>query len=227
MPLTSKDDSIERIAAKDPGYLLTKDILAADISHPYLYDYLERHPEFERIERGIYVNTSIKNPDNMYILYLKRKVIYSHLSALFLLGIIEKEVEPAVFDVTFPHNYNRGRMHGNNLDINRFVEGENLNAFVCSSSDLEKGIVEAKTIYGHTVKCYCADRAVCEVVKDRNRFSDKQYREAINGYFDKAKCECKDFTELLMYADMFKVRETMMDYINLLGYGLCQVKCVY
>ena len=219
MPLTSKDDSIERIAAKDPGYLLTKDILAANISHPYLYDYLERHPEYERIERGIYVDTSKKNPDNMYILFLKRKVIYSHITALFLLGIISKEIEPAVFDVTFPHNYNRGRMHGNNVDINRFVEGENINAFVCSSADLEKGVVEAKTIYGHIVRCYCADRAVCEVIKDRNKFSDKQYREAINGYFDKTRNGSSDYSDLLKYADMFKVRSSVMDYINLLGYA--------
>ena len=168
MGLAAHDEAIEKLAEKDPGYLFTKDVSDAGIGRPYLYDYLSRHPEYKRMERGIYVDTSRTIPDDFYLLSLrKKKIIFSHLSALILSGVIKRDIAPTKMEITLPWNYNRyflqdSEEEDGSVSRRRFTEGRNVLVHTCESDKIWKdGITTASTLQGHQVRCYRKQRAIC------------------------------------------------------------------
>ena len=226
MPLDLHDAAIEELANADPGYLFTRDVSNAGIDRPYLYDYLVRHPEYERMERGVYVDTSRITPDNFYLLSLrKKKIIFSHVSALILTGVLKRYTQPDQMEITLPWNYNRCLLHekedeSGNSTKRRFVEGKNVLVHTCESAMVWKdGITEGTTLFGHTVRCYRKERAICEVIRDKDEYSHTVYKEAIRSFFKTngdAGSHPWDGKLLLIYASMFGVSDTVMDYLNIL-----------
>ena len=211
MALTQKDNEIDAVASHDPGYLLTKEITDANIPRVYLTDYLVRHPNYERIERGVYVDTSMVTPDNFYILSLHKSVIFSYFSALHLLGVMDNKVQPAVYDITLPAGYNKGRIQGKNTGGNRFVEGKNLRVHFTQRDKMQYGVETVKTSLGHTVSCFCAERSICEIVKHRKDFDEMQYHFAVKSCFN---WENLNTAKLLAFAADFKVFPSIWDYLN-------------
>jgi|GEM_PF-1042359 len=211
MALTQKDFEIENIASRDPGYLLTKEITEAGIPRIYLTDYLIRHPNYERLERGVYVDTSVVTPDNFYILSLHKSAVFSYFSALHLLGVTENKVQPNIFDITLPAGYNKGRVQGKNTGKNRFVEGENLRVHFTPRSKMQLGLETVKTQLGHNVPCFCAERSICEIEKHRKYFDEMQYHLAIRSFFG---WEKMNTSRLLEFASEFNVFPAIWDYLN-------------
>lgn len=213
MALTTKDILIEKIAEKDKGYLLTRDILRAGISHVYFYDFLERHPEYTRQENGVYINESIVTPDYFYILSLhKKKLIFCGMSACYLLGLTGSVFLPSFYEVTFPSGYNRNRLKGKETGSDLFIEGKNLKVFYAKPKDMEAGSFFASTPLGHEVKVYQKEKAICQVIKNKNDYEPKLYRTVIRSFFSDPNVHTMQLTS---FAREYKVYEQVMDYINL------------
>ena len=211
MARTQFDDEIIALSEKDPGYILSKDVSAAGIEHTYFSDFLIRHPEFVRQERGVYVNQFITEPDTYYILTLHKSVTFSHLTALFLHGIVPME-EKGMSDITLPHAYNKGRMQGNNDGPNMFVENDNIRIFRIYKKDYNRGRVEVNTPYGHKVIAYCPERAVCELISQKSVYGLSNYAKGIKGFFTQDKINLMQLEE---FADLFDVKDAVAEYLAL------------
>ena len=142
MSFESHDDEIEVLAGKDPGYLLTRDILAAGIPHIYLYDYLERHPEYVKMENGVFVDTGRITPDLFYIMRLHKKVVFSYMSACYLHGMTGLDVPPLIYEINLTHGYNKSRINskdhepgdGKKKPARILIEGKNLKVHLTTKS---------------------------------------------------------------------------------------------
>ena len=85
-----KSDILEECLKQGNGYLFTKDVVEKGISKTYLAKFVKKK-NLERVAIGVYMDSELWR-DELYILYLKNpKAIYSHETALYLHGFMERE----------------------------------------------------------------------------------------------------------------------------------------
>ena len=94
---------LDDLLNKGNGYLKTADVTEMGISREILRRYVN-DKNLERVARGIYVSSDTWE-DDLYIIGLKNeKIIYSHETALYLLGLMEREPRRKTVTVNFGYN---------------------------------------------------------------------------------------------------------------------------
>lgn len=159
----------------------------------------------DRLTRGVYCSPEVFDDEFAAISYRWGKCVLSHGSALYLAGLSDRV--PAAIDVTVPHGYNpRGlvrehpdaRIHRVSLELYKL------------------GIIEAKSPGGGTVKAYCAERAVADLISQRaSKGADPQLiRDAVAGYF---KRKDADLPKLARMCETLGVEEEFRMYLEVLS----------
>lgn len=159
----------------------------------------------DRLTRGVYCSPEVFDDEFAAISYRWGKCVLSHGSALYLAGLSDRV--PAAIDVTVPHGYNpRGlvrehpdaRIHRVSLELYKL------------------GIIEAKSPGGGTVKAYCAERAVADLISQRaSKGADPQLiRDAVAGYF---KRKDADLPKLARMCEALGVDEEFRMYLEVLS----------
>lgn len=159
----------------------------------------------DRLTRGVYCSPEVFDDEFAAISYRWGKCVLSHGSALYLAGLSDRV--PAAIDVTVPHGYNpRGlvrehpdaRIHRVSLELYKL------------------GIIEAKSPGGGTVKAYCAERAVADLISQRaSKGADPQLiRDAVAGYF---KRKDADLPKLARMCEALGVEEEFRMYLEVLS----------
>ena len=159
----------------------------------------------DRLTRGVYCSPEVFDDEFAAISYRWGKCVLSHGSALYLAGLSDRV--PAAIDVTVPRGYNpRGLMREHpDARIHRV------------SLELYKlGIIEAKSPGGGTVKAYCAERAVADLISQRaSKGADPQLiRDAVAGYF---KRKDADLPKLARMCEALGVEEEFRMYLEVLS----------
>lgn len=107
----------------------------------------------DKLTRGVYCLPEVFDDEFAAISYRWSKCVLSHGSALYLAGLSDRV--PAAIDVTVPHGYNpRGLTQ----------EYPDTKIHRLSPELYELGIVKAKSPGGGTVKAYCAERAIADLI---------------------------------------------------------------
>ena len=75
------------------------------------------------------------------------------------------------------------------------------------------GIVKRKTTFGNEVRCYDAERTICDLLRSRNRIDDETVISAIKNYAAYTK---KDLNRLAAYAEKFRVSKILKQYMEVL-----------
>lgn len=158
----------------------------------------------DRLTRGVYCSPEVFDDEFAAISYRWGKCVLSHGSALYLAGLSDRV--PAAIDVTVPHGYNpRGLMREHpDARIHRV------------SLELYKlGIIEAKSPGGGTVKAYCAERAVADLISQRaSKGADPQLiRDAVAGYF---KRKDADLPKLARMCEALGIEKEFRMYLEVL-----------
>jgi predicted transcriptional regulator of viral defense system len=99
-------DTLERIRAiakEQNGLLLASDLLKHGIPRTYL-SILEKKGEVQRISRGVYLATGYMVDEMVGIQARYKVAIFSHETALYLLGLSDRT--PLFYSVTVPAGYN-------------------------------------------------------------------------------------------------------------------------
>ena len=153
-----QENKILSIAKNNKGIITTKEVSDNNIARIYLTKLIKEKKLF-RIERGIY-STSKTNIDIYYSMQNKSsKIIFSHFTSLKIQGFyknIEKEDQLSV-----PQGYNAKKF-------------DKYKVFYNSKSCYLKGVT--RFMYNnHYIKVYDIERSVCDIIKDRNRFSELEY----------------------------------------------------
>ena len=192
----NKKEIIETKILKNQGIIQIADIVAAGISKQYAIKYLQDR-NYERIAKGVYLAPDAWQ-DDLYIISLQyKKIVYSHDTALYLLGLSERE--PSYFTVTVPRGYKVDYRGKSSLKKVTVVEER-----------YSLGMDTAATPYGHTVPCYNAERTLCDIFRTDIEMQEKQFavKEYLNGK--------KNLPRLMEYARMLHVDKKIKQYMEAL-----------
>lgn len=192
----NKKEIIHNLIEKNGGIIQISDIVSVGISKQYALDYLKKN-SYERVAKGVYLSQDVWR-DDLYILSLQyKKVVFSHDTALYLLGMAERE--PTTLTVTVPRDYK--------VNFNGRTPIK-----VCSTAE-EKyflGIETVDTPYGHKVPCYNAERTLCDIFRTGTEIAERQYamREYLKGR--------KNIPLLMEYAAALLVERKIKQYTEAL-----------
>ena len=150
----------------------------------------------DKLTRGVYCLPEVFDDEFAAISY--------RWSALYLAGLSDRV--PAAIDVTVPRGYNpRGLIQ----------EYPDTKIHRLSPELYDLGIVKAKSPGGGTVKAYCAERAVADLISQRvSEGADPQLvRDAVAGYF---KRKGADLPKLARMCSALGVEKEFRMYLEVL-----------
>ena len=152
-----------------------------------------------RFVRSLYVLSSACE-DDFYLLQRKYgRGIYSHDTALYLLGYSDRI--PVKYTMTFPKGYNASSLKQENLIVKRVVP-----------ENYEFGRIEIESPSGNPIRVYDLERTLCDIL--RGSGSDVQIvGEAMKRY---AASKDKNIHKLMQYADQLRVKPKVLRYMEVL-----------
>lgn len=184
---------------KNNNMITTSQVLSLGFSKQILTNYVKAGI-LERSRQGVYILPDSVH-DDMYTLMLRsERIVFSHDTALFLNGISERT--PFMHTVTIPSN----------SALPSSLKEECICFYV--KAELHTiGIIEKKTTFGNTVRCYNVERTICDFLRCRKRCDEETVISAIKNYviYDK-----KDLNLLATYAKQFKVDKELQKYMEVL-----------
>jgi len=123
----------------------------------------------ERGRQGVYILPDSVH-DDMYTLMLRsEKIVFFHDTALFLNGLSERT--PFEHSVTIPSN-----------SALSDTLMEECTCYYIKPELLTLGMVWKKTTFGNEVRCYDAERTICDLLRSRNRMDEETVISAIKNY---------------------------------------------
>lgn len=192
------DDINERM--KENNYILsTEQLTDIGISKTTLTNYV-KDGLLERCGHGFYtVPDAIE--DDMYLLMLRSKhIIFSHETALFLNGLSDRT--PFIHAVTIP----------NTAAIPSTIK-EQCKCYYVKPELHKMGLIEKKTTFGNTVRCYDPERTICDILRSRGRMDEETVIAAIKNYGDYRN---KNLQKLAEYAEKLRVSKQIKGYMEVL-----------
>ena len=149
--------------------------------------------------RGLYVLSNTWE-DDMYLLQKKYgRGIYSHDTALYLLGYSDRT--PIKYTMTFPQGYNTPSLKQENILIKNVI-----------LENYSMGVIEVKSPCGNPLRIYDLERTLCDIL--RGSGSDIQIiTSAMKRY---AASKDKDIYKLLKYAEQLRVKSKVQHYMEVL-----------
>ena len=193
------NDKILDLLNKHNGIVSAADVVSLGFSRNLLSVYV-RNGLLTRVKHGYYSLTDTIE-DDMYTLSLGCKnIVFSHESALFLNGISERT--PFEHTVTIPNNTSlaakvrdKCKCHYVNPDV------------------YELGIITRKTVFGNEVRCYNAERTICDLIKAKNKIDIETLTAGIKNY---AASKDKNIAQLGTYAAKLNVLKEVQMYMGVL-----------
>lgn len=162
-------EEILKLVKKYNGIITTSQVESAGISRVYIKSLVDEGLLL-REKQGVYVDPNVMN-DEFYIFQVKHpNAIFSYDTALYLQGINNKA--PRIMDVTVYTGYNTHRFP------------DNVRSHYIKRELLDIDVIDVKTKYGNTVKCYNPARTICDIIKnDRKEKDQETISRALNDYF--------------------------------------------
>lgn len=158
--------------------------------------------KIDKLAHGLYGDPSLLEDPFFIAQYRCPSCIFSHETALYFHGLCDRI--PTLLMMTIPSGYNTRLLH----------DREHYKFFYVASHLHEIGVVEMSTMYGRQVRVYDRERTICDSVKKRNQLDRGLVNEAIRRYVRTPEA---DFAKLLHVAELFKVRDTVKTYLEILA----------
>ena len=184
---------------KNNNVITTAQVMELGFSR-YLLSKYEKEGLLERERQGVYVLPNSVH-DDMYTLMLRSgKIIFSHDTALFLNGLSERT--PFIHSVTI----------SNNTRVSKVIQEECVCYYI--KPELHQiGMTIRKTTLGNRVRCYNAERTICDLLRSRNRLDEETVIGAVKNYTASSD---KDLNLLAVYASKFRVYKELKRYMEVL-----------
>ena len=194
-----KSDILEECLKQGNGYLFTKDVVEKGISKTYLAKFVKKK-NLERVAIGVYMDSELWR-DELYILYLKNpKAIYSHETALYLHGFMERE--PYSIFMSVPQGYNATHLREKGVKVLQVRDNR-----------VDIGKIELLTSFGNKVATYDKERTICDIIQRKDNIDIQIFQTAIKEY---VAAKDKNLSNLMKYAFLFGVEEEVRRYTEVL-----------
>jgi len=187
---------IENMLANNNGIITANEVRSAGISPSYLSQMMWDGKVY-RVGRGLYALYHV-DVDEMYELFWGYKdIVFSHMSALWLHGLIDRT--PSVMTVTVTCARNTRKLLETGLA-----------EFKRSTKQTHSiGLTQMSSPSGYPIPVYNMERTVCDVVKAQNQIDPQVLRGALTRY---AQREDKNPARLAQYAKALKAEELLREY---------------
>lgn len=196
--MTDKEKIKELLEASPDGTITAEQVTAAGLHRSILQELVE-NGELYRFGRGLYVRSNAWE-DDFYLLQRKYgRGIYSHDTALYLLGYSDRT--PARYTMTFPKGYNALSLKQEELIVKRVIP-----------ENYDFGIIEIQSPSGNPIRVYDLERALCDIL--RGSGSDIQIVGAAMKRY--AASKDKDIHKLMQYAERLRVKPKVLRYMEIL-----------
>lgn len=192
-------DQINKKMKSNNYVLSTEQLVDVGISKTTLTNYVH-DGILERCGHGYYTMPGTVE-DDMYLVMLRSKhIVFSHETALFLNGLSERT--PFIHAVTIPSN----------AAIPSSLKSQ-CKCYYIKPDMHHVGMIEKKTTFGNIVRCYDAERTICDILRSRNRLDEETVIAAIKNY---SEYQDKNLHTLSKYAELFKVSALVRQYMEVL-----------
>ena len=194
----SNIEIIESIMKMNNGYVTSKKLSNLGIHRMYL-NIMKEKGMIEKVGNGIYIDSS-KIEDSYFVFSLElSNVVYSHMTALYFHGLSIKAPNDK-YDITVPNNYFNYKIKEHNV-------------FYVDKDIYELGLTEVKTPMGNNVRVYDVERCICDIIRSKKRMDIEHVKYAIKEYL---KRKDNDLIKLSKYADIFGIKEEVMDFVSMM-----------
>ena len=194
-----KSDILEECLKQGNGYLFTKDVVEKGISKTYLAKFVKKM-KLERVAVGVYMDSK-QWRDELYILSLKNpKAVYSHETALYLHGLMERE--PSSIFMSVPQGYNATHLREKGVKVLQIRDNR-----------VDIGKIELLTSFGNKVVAYDKERTICDIIQRKDNIDIQIFQTAIKEY---VAAKDKNLSNLMKYAFLFGVEEEVRRYKEVL-----------
>lgn len=193
------NERIKTLLESSPnGTITTEQVTSAGLHRSILQE-LVNNGEIHRFGRGLYIRSNAWE-DDFYLLQLKYgRGIYSHDTALYLLGYSDRT--PAQYTMTFPKGYNSRSLKEENIIVKRAVP-----------ENYSLGVTELLSPCGNPLRVYDLERTLCDIL--RGSGSDIQIVSAAMKKY--AVSKGKDIHKLMKYAEQLRVKPKVLRYMEIL-----------
>ena len=190
---------LDELVEKGNGYLQTSQVLENGISKPTLADYVIKR-NMERVAQGVYLAEDAWK-DELYILHLSNsRIIFSHETALFLHGLMERE--PKDISVTVRAGYNATHLRKKGIRV-----------YQVKPEIEELGITDIQTNFGNTVRAYDMERTICDVIRYKEAMDVQVFQYAMKEYMTS---KGKNLGSLIRYAKMLGIENEVRTYTEVM-----------
>lgn len=191
--------TLQELLQKQNGYLDTATASDMGFSRQSVYEFAKKN-NLERVAHGVYASEEAW-PDEMYVLSLKNNgMIYSHESALYLHGLMEKE--PEKDSVTVRYGYNATHLRKKGLKVT-----------TAKDEFFNLGISSARTVFGNQVTVYDKERTICDIVRNKEKMDVQVFQTAMKEYM---KSKDKKIPILMQYAAQLGVESKIRSYTEVM-----------
>lgn len=196
--MSDREKIKKMLKASENGIITSAQVTEAGL-HRNSLQQLVKDGEIYRFGRGLYVRRNSWE-DDFYLLQKKYgRGIYSHDTALYLLGYSDRT--PAKYTMTFPKGYNAPSLKQEIIIIKRVVP-----------ENYEFGQIQIKSPAGNLIRTYDLERTLCDILRgngsDIQIITDAMKRYAASGE--------KNIHKLTQYAERLRVRPKVLRYLEVL-----------
>ena len=192
-------DKIIKMAKENNGTVTTAMVVAAGISRGNI-KYLVDKGMIEKSARGVYILPEVWDDEIFNLQSRFKRGIYSHETALFLWDLTDRT--PNRYNMTFPVNYNLTK-----------PKEEKIRCVQCKEDMYDFGVTDALTPGGNTVRAYCVERTLCDILRSHSHADIQVVAEAFKRY---AARKDKNIPLLSEYAKALKVEKRLRAYLEVL-----------
>ena len=195
----SKTEILDRLVEEGNGYLRTALVLQNGVSKRTLSRYIQER-QMERATHGVYMDKDAW-PDDYFLLYLRNsRIVFSHESALYLNGLMDRE--PSTTTVTVPKTYNSTHISKLGVQV------------IHSKSEwYVVGLTNIQTNFGNTVPVYDRERTICDIVKNKKEIEIQTFQTAMKEYMSS---RGKNLGNLISYAKVLGVESEVRMYTEVM-----------
>lgn len=188
------------IAGRSNGIITASDAVSEGISGGSI-KHLSDSGQIVRVSRGVYVAPGAVDDEFVNLQSRYRKGIFCGETALFLYDLTDRT--PDRYFMTFPASYN----------VSGIKREGSITCYRIAEPRYSSGINEAKTPGGNTVKAYCIERTLCDILIPRRHVDIQVISDAFKRYVGSGNCDLPHLTE---YAKLLKVEKRLSAYMEVL-----------
>ena len=192
-------DVLDKLVETGNGYLCTSQVVENGISKPTLAQFV-RVRNMERVAQGVYLAENAW-PDELYLLSLSNsQVVFSHETALFLHGLMERE--PKFTSVTVKAGYNATHLRKKGIRVYQV------------KPDLALlGVMDVQTGFGNMVRAYDMERTICDILRYKESLDVQVFQYAMKEYMASDR---KNLNHLTAYAKRFQIESVVRMYTEVM-----------